>query len=428
MSMLVILLPQQPPTADGAAPPVADDWVHVLSPDGLAVAQQGRGRAADCPRADSVVAVLAPAAVAWHRPLLPKAPANRLRAALGGVLEEQLLADDELVHLAVAPQASAGQPTWVAALNRPWLVAQLAVLRAGGLTVDRLVPAQAPVTATDAASGHFFLADLADPAGLTHGSDAGLASDDEHACWLSVADDLGALCVPLAGSLARARLARWTAAGARFSATPAAAAVAERWLGAPVAVRTDAQQALAAARNGWNLLQFDLVASRRGTRALSDFGRQLLSPAWRPARWGLAALLAAQVIGLNLWAWHQQRALTDRREAMGQLLLATHPRVRAVLDAPLQMKRESELLRETAGVPGDTDLEPLLAVTAGAWPDGQPPAAQLRFDNGRLSMAATGWAPDQVAQLRQRLQPAGWAVDNSDGRVTVSRTARGNGG
>ena len=423
MSMLVILLPQQPPAPDGAAPTVADDWVHVLSPDGLGVAQHGRGRAADCPRADSVVAVVAPAAVAWHRPLLPKAPANRLRAALGGVLEEQLLADDDAVHLAVAPHASAGQPTWVAALNRPWLVAQLAVLRAGGLTVDRLVPAQAPVTEADAASGHFFLAELAD------GSHAAAeASDDEHACWLSVADAQGALCVPLAGSLARARLARWTSAGAHFSATPAAAAIAEHWLGAPVTVRTDAEQALAAARDGWNLLQFDLVASRRGTRALADFARQLLSPAWRPARWGLAALLVAQVVGLNLWAWHQQRALTERREAMNQLLLSTHPQVRAVLDAPLQMKREIESLREIAGVPGDADLEPLLLVTAGAWPDGQPPAAQLRFDNGRLSMAAVGWAPNQVAQLRQRLQPSGWAVDNSDGRVTISRNPRASGG
>jgi general secretion pathway protein L len=413
MSMLVILLPVRPPEADGsAAPAVADDWVHVVSPDGLAVTQHGRGTAASLPRADSVVAVLAPTAIAWHRPVLPKAPANRLRAALGGVLEEQLLDDDEAVHLAVEPKVAAGQPAWVAALDKPWLQAQLAVLQAGGVTVDRLVPAQAPATAADGASGHFFLADGAE------------ASDDDAACWLSAADDQGTLCLPLAGSLARARLARWAGSTARFTATPATAATAERWLGQPVAVRTEAEQALAAARSGWNLLQFDLAASHRGTRALSDLGRQLLSPAWRPARWGVLALLAAQVVGLNLWAWHQQQAVTTRRAVMAQLLTTTHPQVKAVLDAPVQMNREAERLRETAGVPGDTDFEPALAAAARGWPDGLPPAPQLRFDNGRLSAAAAGWSAEQVAQLRQRLQPAGWSVEQADGRLTIARAAR----
>ena len=36
---------------------------------------------------------------------LPKAPAGRMRAALGGVLEEQLLEDDDALHLALPPHA-----------------------------------------------------------------------------------------------------------------------------------------------------------------------------------------------------------------------------------------------------------------------------------------------------------------------------------
>ena len=46
--------------------------------------------------------------------------------------------------------------------------------------------------------------------------------------------------------------------------------------------------------------------------------------------------------------------------------LLTHPQVRAVLDAPLQMARENDLLRASAGRPGDTDLEPLLQAAATA--------------------------------------------------------------
>ena len=413
MSMLVILLPARPHPADaGPIGPVPDDWGHVLSLDGLAVERQGRTRAAELPRADTVVAVVPATDVTWHQALMPKAPANRLREALGGVLEEQLLDDDDAVHLALAPKPIAGQLVWVAALNKPWLSAQLTALQAAGITVDRLAPVMAPAAA-GGASAHVFLHGSADDA------------DGAPAPWLAAADGQGSLCLPLAGGLARAKMPRWTDAGARVSATPAAAAAAEAWLGAPVSVLTEVEQALAAARSGWNLLQFDLAASTRGKRALADIARQWLSPDWRPARWGVTALVLAQVLGLNLWAWHQQRAISARKTALVQLLQATHPQVKAVLDAPLQMRSAGQQLRELAGVPGDTDFEPALAATAAAWPDGLPPAAQLRYDNGRLSLPANGWGPQQIVQLRQRLQPAGWSVDSTDGRVTLSRNAGG---
>ena len=74
-----------------------------------------------------------------------------------------------------------------------------------------------------------------------------------------------------------------------------------------------------------------------------------------------------------------------------------------------------------AGVPGDEDFEPLLAAAAAAWPDGVPPAAQLRFETGRLNLPATGWAPPQVDQLRARLRLAGWSLDNAEGRLLIRR-------
>ena len=422
MSLLVILLPA-PPRADTAgaapvgAPPAGDlalvNWL--LSPEGMTLARQGSTAPALCPRADSVVAVVPAGAIAWHRPLAPRAPANRLRAALGGVLEEQLLTDDDDVHLALAPQATPGAPAWVAALHKPWLIGQLAALAAGGLVVDRLVPALAPVLATAAAAapagapapdGHFFMAD-ADSAPATP--------------WLALADANSALCLPLAGGLARALLPGWAAAGVHFSATPAAAAAAEQWLGAPVAVRSEAEQALAAVRSRWNLLQFDLTPRHRGSLALGKLGRRLLSPAWRPARLGLLALLVLQVLGLNVMAWQQDRALTDQRAAMDALLRGSHPQVRAVLDAPLQMQRETAALRVAAGMPADDDFEPLLAATAAAWPDGQPPPQQLRFEPGRLSLPAAGWAPPQLDPLRGRLQPGGWANEQVEGRLVIRR-------
>ena len=141
----------------------------------------------------------------------------------------------------------------------------------------------------------------------------------------------------------------------------------------------------------------------------------------------MVSLVALQVVGLNLWAVHQRDQIEDRREAMVSLLRQAHPQVRSVLDAPLQMRRETEALRAAAGRPGDNDLEVLLGAAAAAWPDGQPPLASLRFEGGRLSFSAAGWNPPQIDQFRDRLRPAGWAVVAQGGAITLSRAADGGG-
>lgn len=438
MPQLLILLPARPREGAAAASPTATGaYAWALSPDGLAIARQGRSAPGLMPEADSVVAVVPATDLAWHKPTLPKAPAARLRAALGGLLEDQLLDDDETVHLAVAPDSAAGAPCWVAALDKPWLQSHLAALAAGGRRVDRVVPAlvplpltppPAPGAAAEAESAplraHVFVADAGD--GLD-----GVAPEASTApAWLACAEPDRMLCLPLAGGLATGWLARAREHGLELSATPAAATLAERALaqagggGAPaVAVLSEAEQALSAMRSGWQLLQFDLAPQHRGLRAAGQLLSLWRSPAWRPARIGLGALLVVQLLGLNAWAWQQRSALAAQRGAAETLLRTAHPQVRAILDAPAQMQRETELLRERAGVAGDADLETLLAATAAAWPDSAAPAAQLRFEPGRLSLAAAGWAPPQIEQFRQRLQAAGWALQQSDSQLVVQRGA-----
>lgn len=406
---MALLVLQLPPRERAGAPTHATPeyaWVST-SADGELIHQSGRAAASLLPRAESAVLVLSPADVSWHRITLPKAPAARLRAALAGLLEEQLLEDDEALHLALAPGATAGQPTWVAAMHKPWLQEHLNALEKAGVIVDRVVPACWP---GDAPMGHFFALDEA-----ADGSSANT--------WLAHSDADGAQCLNLAGGLARALAPQWTSQATRWSATPAVAAQAERWLGAPVMALTDAEHALQAVRSLWNLRQFDLAARHRGTRAARDLLKRLASPAWRPVRLGAAALVVLQIAGLNLWAWQQERALTERKQAMVDLLKNTHPQVRAVLDAPLQMQRETDQLRAAAGRAGEGDLEALLAAAASAWPPGQGPAESLRFEPGRLSVGATGWSPQQIEDFRQRLRPAGWAVDSVEGRLQISRAA-----
>ena len=420
MSILVIQLPARERLSaragDGASGlrlPAELDFV--LSSDGRRIVQAGRSAPALLPRADRVALVLAEADVAWHSVEIPKAPPARLRAALAGVMEDSLLEDEEQLHLALGAGAAAGSRGWVAVLHRGWLAALLGGLEAAGLTVEQVVPTSFPMEAigdggASTGRGHFFEAEP--------GVDA--------APWLTLTLPTGVVCLRVAGGLARALLPpadlpmRWTA-------TPAAAAAAERWLGAPVATLTAAERALEAvyraAGSNLNLRQFDLAPRHRGTRLLREGWRRLLGPDWRPVRWGLAALAGIQLLGLNAWAWQQRAAVQERKAAMTQLLRTTFPQVQAVLDAPVQMARETDRLRAAAGRAGDNDLESLLGAAAAAWPDGQGPVQTLRFESGRLTVAAPGWGETEMAQFRERLRAAGYAAEAAEGRVTVSRAA-----
>jgi general secretion pathway protein L len=416
MSVLLILLPPRERLGARAAGQDAAvawrlpaEWGYVFSADGRSVSQAGQAAVTLLPRADTTMLVLAEGDVAWHRIEVPRAPPARLRAALLGVMEEALLEEDEALHFALAPDAAPGRTGWVAVTHRPRLAAALAALEAGAPGVERVVPAAMPAAAGAAARGHFFA-----------------AADNEATPRLTLAGSDGVVNVRLAGALARALLAAGSGADGepvRWSSTPAAAVAAEHWLGTPVPLLTEAERALEAAQGSVNLRQFDLAPRHRGSRALSGAVQRLLSADWRPVRLGLAALLLLQLLGFNAYAWQLQQALAAKRQAMEALLRSAHPGVRVVLDAPLQMQRETDRLRAAAGRVGDTDLEALWAVAATAWPDGLGPVQTLSFESGRLTLAAPGWAEPQLTQFRERLRSAGYSADYAAGQATVMRAA-----
>ena len=421
MSTLVLQLPEHPRLRAGVSGATADEavvaprrreYMYVTSGDGIEVDAQGQAAAALLPGGSVVIAVIQEADVSWHRITLPKAPPAKLHSALVGVLEEALLEDAETVHLAVAPLAVAGQPTWVAAVDKAWLQDELAGLQKGGVFVDRVVPMAWP---DDPPAGHFRA-----PAGSGVGT-----LESVELTWASVD---GVATVRLDGGLARAIIPSPAPVTTRWSAAPLAASAAERWLGAPVNVMPTEQRLLQAGRSLWNLRQFDLARRTRGARALGDWLRQAMSPAWRPVRIGLALFVVAQIIGLNLWAWHQQSALDARRSAIQALVKKTFPRVGAgdiQRDAAAVMLRETQSLRTLAGKAGDSDLEPMLQAAAAAWPGERPPVETVRFEGGKLSLAANGWSDAQIEQFRSVLRPAGVRVDASEGRLILTRGRSG---
>ena len=413
MSTLVVLIPPRTRLrargpSDAAPPRASGEYAFVATSDGFAIQSQGQCAPARLPKAPRVVAAPADPAAPWHRIPRPKAASSRMRAALVGVLEDSLLEDVDAVHLALAPTAAAGQLAWVAATDRAWLRGELAALEKADVFVDRVVPMTWP---DDPPSGPFAETD-ADVSGPAQGIALHWAHPD------------GVASLRLDGALARAMLPQANARIARWSATPATAAAAEAWLGAPVSVMPPSERALLAARSLWNLRQFDMVQGHRGARAMRDGLRKLLGPAWRPARWGIAALVALQLVGLNLWAWQQRSQLDGRRAELQKLVKATFPRVTDIelqRDAIAVMQREAQALRAQAGRAGDADLETMLHAAASAWPADRPPVGTLRYETGKLTLAAAGWSDAQVEEFRSMLQPSGWRVEASAGLLTLRR-------
>ncbi len=409
MSTLILTL--SPDTPGPAA-----DYSYTLTADGHTAIRHASASAALLPdpgRAGETVAVVPARLLSWHRVTLPQGTggqAPRLRAVLEGLLEERLLDDTVLLHFALQPGARAGEPAWVAVCDRAWLRAALQTLEAAGRPVSRVVPEFAPGPTASGAAEFFAVGTPEDPqlVAIGHGADQAVVMLPLTPASL---DWLGA----------SAQAAGDAAAPAPLRAEPAVATLAERLLGRPVELHTASQRALQAARGDWDLAQFDLASSGR-TRALrkagSAAGLLARAPQWRAARWAIGVLLVAQVVGLNVWAWQERRALAAKEAGVRSALTQTFPQVRAIVDAPVQMERELALLRQAAGSLSPADLEPVMAATGAALPDGQLPAS-LEYAGGELRLRGLDLDAAAIDTLNQRLMARGYLAREQNGLLQV---------
>jgi len=396
MSTLLILLPPRDRLQAGersAKPGVAAraaefDWVLQQGEQ----LEQGRSAAGALPKAEQLVLQPHARDCSFHRTTLPRTPAARWRAALAGLLEEQLLEEPEQLHFALPPGALAGEELWVCVTARAPLEQALAALDAAQRFVDRIVP---PAVPCDPPRAHVLA--------------------DEQGALLLQAQAQGLLLRPLLGSphkLPEQALA---------TAEAEVAAAAQTQFGSALPLRSRAEFALEALGSDWDLRQFELRPRIQGLRRLRQWGHQFMQPAWRPVRIGLLALLGLHFVGLNALAWQQRQQIAAQQRAIERTLTETFPQVRAVLDAPVQMQRQMELLRAQAGALGPQDLEPLLAAAAAAWPEDRGPAEALGFEPGQLSLASAGWTEAQIDLLRQRLASEGWSLAHEQGRLILRR-------
>ncbi len=386
MTTLIITLP----TAGADAAALYD---YVLSADGSTPDSSASVTLALLPlpgrRQTEVVVVLPMQALSWHQLMLPKGSlsrglmaergTSRLRAILDGLLEEQLLDEPALLHVALQPQPVADAPVQVVACDKAWLGAHLQALAQAGFACSRIVPEFTPEALAQSVY---------------------VVGDEQHP--MLVGANLVA-CPLSTGSMA------WLGEPAdqdelpEVVAEPAVAALAENLFKRAVRLQQRPQRLLQSAQTPWDLAQFELRhASRNRARAkVVQWARHLLlAPQWRPARVALVALLLVNLVGLNAWALREQAALQAKRQAVRAVLTDTFPKIPVVVDAPLQMAREVAALQRASGAASGADMEAILASLSEVLPATQ---TLTTLDYGAQELRAKAPAASEAEQARVAL-------------------------
>ena len=397
--MLIIALPHSVNANTG--------YAHIHS-DGHSVLRSATGTsAALSAHAGEVVAVVPHSRLAWLRVQLPPASHGpRLPSVLHGLLEDRLLDDPQQLHIVLAPNANdiarTGGDTLVAVCDKTWLRDALAPLQAAGLTVQRIVPELSP-------SDNPVLQVMGEP-------------DHAHSM----------LCHAHGVTLLPPNTAQWRAFAElsqddlQIQAEPAMVARVQSTLQRQPMLQSAAQRWVKSSQSAWDLAQGEWAQGRtqRVQRQILAAWQTLLhAPVWRPVRWGLVALLALQVLGLNALAWRERSDLQAQQAALHHILTTTFPSVTLVIDAPLQMQRAVDALQQKSGSTSSTDMEPLLAALAGVLAAGQTPQ-QIHFADHALHVQ--GLTLDNHTTAIARLQAQGLSLrqDSNDTWVLQAEGAK----
>ena len=399
MSTLIIILP------DDAAPPMGPESStgpalnFLVTVDGVSVSRQSQAVVSLLAAVvhDEVVVVVPVRRLSWQNVQLPRGTlargvlaqgdSGRLRAVLDGLIEEHVLDEPASLHVALSPAARESEPTTVAVCDRAWLKGWLQALELHQLNVARIVPEFSPtagaplqVIGTTEQPWVVWTPQVKNPQGGVVAADA-----------LAV--------LPL--SAVTAELIAWES-GFDVTTEPAVAQLAEQFFARPVSLQQQNQRWLNALESNWDLSQFDLAnspGSRHWRKLSKTVAEWVRAPRWRPARWGLVALVLVQVIGLNAWAWVQNNRVVTQKQAIRDILVQTFPSVKYVVNAPVQMRKELAALKQNSGYPSPGDFDALLAALA-SLPTVQDGGAPSSIEFSGQTLQVKGWPLTQV-QLQE---------------------------
>jgi general secretion pathway protein L len=419
MSKLIVSLPY--PSAAHAGSSAASGntlYTFVLAKDGqnedASRAKTGALSLNELPKAEATVLVVPIRALSWHQVNLPKVPKTRLRAVLDGLLEEHLLDDTSDMAFALSPDTQAGKAAtnaWVAACDKAWLNDAIQVFAAAGCRVTQVVPEFWP----------------------QNNAIISITGTLKEAC-ITRADNHGVITMPLhlgdASGLVQTLLSQLPA-GTTVVAEPAVMELAETSLSPlsdlKVQLRPLATRLLFSATSLWELAQFEqsLNGDSQGLKSIIRKWQAFWqSPVWRPARWGLVALLCANIVGLNAWAWQQQTSLSNKRAQLSTILTHSFPHVKTVVDPILQMSREMALLRQATGAYSAQNFESMLsgfsnANSSTAMVLKTPSAIEYVANNGDygVNFKNLKLTTAELAATQEKLKPMGYVL-TQNGDVT----------
>ncbi|QEZ48149.1 type II secretion system protein GspL [Cupriavidus oxalaticus] len=405
------------------------------------VLREGHARIADLPAAERLVLILAASDVLLTTAAVPPLPPARLKQALPNLIEDALASDAQPCHIGVGPALDGSaairgpRRRLLMVADRAWLRAVLDAFAEHRHRRRHVLPAQLCVPL--AAAG----APITEPP-ITEapGAEPTLRPAEE-----AVPDEPATLVVESAAS------ALADGGGLLDSATEPAAALASQW---QLTVRTGAHagyglvlggdalaawQALApdgtwyadaaaaaaapipalrgAARAGWPLwIEGAQACLREPALDLAQFEfAQGRADRWNLAAWRvplalLAGIVLVQVLGMNIH-WLLLRNEQQRVEAaQQQALRSAFPQTQAILDAPLQMRRQVEQLRIASGRSTPEDFLPLADRFAQAARRLPPDALQALEYRGRMLVVTLKPGTD-IAGLRNAARQAGLQME-----------------
>ncbi len=352
------------------------------------------------PRAKETVLVVPARKLSWHRTTLPQLARRRWEQALRGLLEEQFLEDPSRLHLALAPGTQAGQITWVAACEKAWLEGMVRTLREAGHRPDRIVPELEPSSDDE--------------------QNTYLWEEDGQVIWAQTGPG-GVLVLPLTepSPAEPGKVTLPPMSSPPWIEPQLIESTPTLWPG-PALTLTRAARMQRAAQSQWELSQFGLNPDALlGWRShwSERWMRLWRAPAWRPLRWGLAALVLTQALGLKAWTWRQAQLQEIGETEIARLLNETFPDLQALQDPiPMMQQRMAGLWANSAAT-APTDLSALLYALAAA----QAPAPRdIDYADGQLLLTPSDQAPlDRSSAWIQSLSAQGYLLEDTGGRWTI---------
>jgi general secretion pathway protein L len=243
--------------------------------------------------------------------------------------------------------------------------------------------------------------------------------DSAHLTWF---DDAGVHNLPLTTNhLTNAQLPAIAFPDAELMAEPAASHLAEQLFHRPARVITPEKRLRHAAQSEWNLGQFEFAWRNpffiRIAKRWSIFWS---APEWRASRLALLIVVIVHILGINAFAWRSMKQLEQQRLSIRDILVSTFPQVSVVVDPPVQMERELNVLRQASGSLSARDLETLLAALGtsaeSTLSEGAP--TSIDFTPGELRVTGLKSGTPSDAALNSGLQQLGY-TSRIDGNAIV---------